>query len=249
MARGLAGAGALSPTDITVADPSERALSRFSGTGINAVKDNIQAVKGADIVAVAVKPWLAEAVISQIGPALDYGRQALVSVCAGIQSGQLRAWLDRGDGALPQLFMAIPNIAIEVGSCVSFVVPVNASEEGLERVTSLFSMAGSCIVTEERLLGAATSVASCGIAYALRYVRAAIEGGIELGMGEEDARKAVLWTVKGAAELLLKGGGHPESLIDRVTTPGGLTIRGLNEMEHAGFTSAVIRGLKAGAGR
>lgn len=80
----------------------------------------------------------------------------------------------------------------------------------------------------------------------MRYIRAAVEGGVELGFKAVDAQKIVVQTVKGAAGLLSLPGAHPESEIDKVTTPGGVTIRGLNEMEHAGFTSAVIRGLKAG---
>ena len=102
------------------------------------------------------------------------------------------------------------------------------------------------MVTEERLLGAGMTLASCGIAYAMRYVRAAAEGGVELGFKADVAKDIVLQTLKGAVDLLQANGNHPEAEIDKVCTPDGLTIRGLNEMEHAGFTSAVIRGLKAG---
>lgn len=86
-------------------------------------------------------------------------------------------------------------------------------------------------------------LASCGIAYALRYVRAATQGGIELGMREDVARKAIAQTLIGAAELLLQNNTHPEIEIDRVTTPGGITIKGLNAMEAAGFSNSVIAGL------
>jgi pyrroline-5-carboxylate reductase len=106
---------------------------------------------------------------------------------------------------------------------------------------------GQTIITEERLLGAGTTLASCGIAYAMRYVRAASEGGVELGFKAGEAQKIVMQTMRGAVELLQATGMHPEAAIDLVTTPGGVTIKGLNEMEHAGFTSSVIRGLKAGA--
>ena len=102
------------------------------------------------------------------------------------------------------------------------------------------------IITDEKPLAAGTTLASCGIAYAMRYVRAASEGGVEIGFKADDAKNIVLQTIKGAVELLQATGEHPEAAIDKVTTPGGVTIRGLNEMEHAGFTSAVIRGLKAG---
>ena len=132
---------------------------------------------------------------------------------------------------------------------MTFLVPVDADDKDTAAVKQLFSLLGGCIVTEERLLAAGTTLASCGIAYAMRYVRAAVEGGVEIGFKAKDAESIVLQTVKGAVSLLQATGEHPESAIDKVTTPGGVTIRGLNEMEHAGFTSAVIRGIKAGLGK
>ena len=98
---------------------------------------------------------------------------------------------------------------------------------------------------EERLFPAATAM-SCAIAYDMRYVRANVEGGVEMGFKAKDAQKIVLQTVKGAVELLQATGEHPEAAIDKVTTPGGCTIKGLNTMEQGGFTSAVINGLLAG---
>jgi pyrroline-5-carboxylate reductase len=106
---------------------------------------------------------------------------------------------------------------------------------------------GQSIITEESHLAAGTTLASCGIAYAMRYIRAASEGGVELGFKADEAKQIVMQTMKGAVELLQATGLHPEAAIDLVTTPGGVTIKGLNEMEHNGFTSSVIKGLKAGA--
>jgi pyrroline-5-carboxylate reductase len=80
----------------------------------------------------------------------------------------------------------------------------------------------------------------------MRYVRAAAEGGVELGFKAKDATKIVLQTMEGAVKLLQATGEHPEAAIDKVTTPGGVTIKGLNAMEHYGFSNAVIEGLKAG---
>jgi pyrroline-5-carboxylate reductase len=111
----------------------------------------------------------------------------------------------------------------------------------------IFNEMGNTLITDEKHLAAGTTLASCGIAYAMRYIRAASEGGVELGFKADDAKKIVMQTMKGAVELLEASGMHPEAAIDLVATPGGVTIKGLNEMEHAGFTSAVIRGLKAGA--
>jgi pyrroline-5-carboxylate reductase len=144
--------------------------------------------------------------------------------------------------------LCIPNIAIAQLASMSFLVPVAETEpQQTEQIKELLDSMGQTIVTEEKLLGAGTTLASCGIAYAMRYIRAASEGGVELGFKADDAKAIVMQTMKGAVELLEASGMHPEAAIDLVTTPGGVTIKGLNEMEHAGFTSAVIRGLKAGA--
>lgn len=205
-------------------------------------RDNREAVRGADFVVVAVKPWLAGEVIGAIAPVFDAARQALVSVVAGPSLEQLGIWLGRPDAAL---FRVIPNTAIAVRQSMTFVAARGASEEQTQRIMALFGALGDAMRVDEPMLEMGMILASCGIAFALRYVRASAEGGVELGCRADDAVRIVAQTMRGAAELLLRGGGHPEAEIDRVTTAGGITIRGLNEMEHAGFTSAVIRGLKA----
>jgi len=231
--------------DICVADASRRALERFVEHVNNITTDNRVAVMGGDIVFVVVKPWLVEQVLHNIKETLDYERQQLVIVAAGIKGEQLKEWMEK-DGKLLPMWLCIPNIAIAQLASMSFLVPVTAAPQQTEEVKALLDSMGQTIVTEERLLGAGTTLASCGIAYAMRYVRAASEGGVELGFKADDAKQIVLQTMKGAVELLQASGMHPEAAIDLVTTPGGLTIKGLNEMEHAGFTSSVIRGLKAG---
>ena len=130
---------------------------------------------------------------------------------------------------------------------MTFVASARASKEQDELILSLFNELGLAMKVEERLMGAGTALASCGIAYAMRYIRAATEGGVELGFYAKDAQQIVQQTLKGAVDLLVATGSNPEAEIDKVTTPGGITIKGLNEMEHAGFTSSVIRGLKASA--
>lgn len=234
------------PSDITVSNRTQGALDRFADSGVSLTTDNGVAAAEADIVCVAVKPWVAESVLREIKSVMDYNRQMLVVVVAGLPSTTILEWMKKEDGTVPALFLVIPNIAIAERSSMTFIVPVGASDEQTKTIKAIFDDTGSSLVTEERLIGAGTTLASCGIAYAMRYVRAASEGGVELGFRADDAKHIVLQTVKGAVDLLLANGNHPEAEIDKVTTPGGLTIRGLNEMEHAGFTSAVIRGLKAG---
>lgn len=242
---GLLKSKTFQPTDITVSDPNPSTRQHFAEEGAQVTANNSAAVKGRDIVAVVVKPWLVEQVIKSIKDQLEDQHQLLIVIAAGVTSAQLNAWLDKKGHHLPY-FMVIPNIAIAEKASMTFLVPQGASQQETQCIADLFNELGTCMVTEERLLAAGTTLASCGIAYAMRYIRASAEGGVELGFKAKDATEIVLQTVEGAVRFLQATGRHPEAAIDQVTTPGGVTIKGLNEMEHAGFTSAVIRGLKAG---
>lgn len=246
MADGFIKSGAVKPADISVANPTAQKLEHFALQGASVTTDNKTAAEGADIVIIAVKPWLVEQVVNELKPVLNYTRQTIITVAAGISGSQFTAWLKKDD-AVPQTFIVIPNTAIAVLASMTFIVPMNATADTTAIVKALFDNVGQTMVTDERHLSAGMTLASCGIAYAMRYVRAAAEGGVELGFKADMAKDIVLQTMKGAVELLQANGNHPEAEIDKVCTPGGLTIRGLNEMEHAGFTSAVIRGLKAAA--
>lgn len=246
MALGFMRSGAFRSGDITVTAPSRQTLDKFIGTGMCRTHDNKAAAEQSDIVCVVVKPWLVEQVLTEIKPVMDYRRQILVVAAAGMSSEQIITWTRKDDGTLPPLFIAIPNTAIEVLCSMTFITPVNADDEQTSVITGIFGKTGEAMVVEEQQLAAGSVIASCGIAYAMRYIRASMEGGVEIGFRADTARRIVLQTVKGAVALLQANGNHPEAEIDKVTTAGGITIRGLNEMEHAGFSSAVIRGLKAG---
>lgn len=245
LAEGLLSGDIFKHSEITVSNPHPEKLEPFKKKGAKTTTDNIEAVKEADYIAIVVKPWLVESVISEIKSALNYKKQTIINMAAAIPSQQLRKWLDK-EGEQPDLFQIIPNIAIAVKSSMTFIAPCECSDEATRNITAIFNDVGQICITDEQHLSAGTSIASCGIAYAMRYIRAASEGGVELGFKADIAKDIVLQTVKGAVALLQANGNHPEVEIDKVTTPGGLTIKGLNEMEHAGFTSAVIKGLKAG---
>ena len=228
---------------IIVSDPSETVLKKFSEQGIRTMTDNAQAAKEADVVMVVVKPWLVEQVLKGIAPALT-AEKILIVIAAGVPSAKIQEWI----GISMPLFLCIPNIAIAQLASMTFLVECGAaSQQHKEKVEAIFDAMGNTLFTDEAHLAAGTTLASCGIAYAMRYVRAASEGGVELGFKADQAKEIVMQTMLGAVKLLETSGLHPEAAIDLVTTPGGVTIKGLNEMEHAGFTSAVIRGLKAGA--
>jgi pyrroline-5-carboxylate reductase len=192
---------------------------------------------------VVVKPWLVERVLKDIKEELKPKKQMLIVIAAGVPSSSIKEWLGE---QCPPLFLVIPNIAIAELSSMTFIVPVDTTEKETKIIKDIFDEMGDTLLTDEQHLASGTTLASCGIAYAMRYIRAAAEGGVELGFKADDAKKIVMQTMKGAVNLLQASGLHPEAAIDLVTTPGGLTIKGLNEMEQAGFTSSVIRGLKAG---
>ena len=251
--RGLIKAGACRPEEFVCTAKSEATKNKLREYNdvIRVVDDNAAAVAEADIIVLAVKPWLVGEVMEEIRPALDLKRQIIVSVAAGVTLEQLSEmcvapspW--ERDGVRPLiLFRVIPNTAVEALSGVSLIAHHGASDEQVEQVKGLFSALGYALVVDEKMLSAGTALASCGIAFAMRYIRAAMEGGVELGFRPEEAARLVEHTVKGAATLLLESGVHPEVEIDKVTTAGGITIKGLNAMERSGFSAAVIDGLKA----
>lgn len=259
--KGLVSAG-MDPGKIIVANPHDDKLAPLRRLGVSVTTDNRQAVCGASLVVVAVKPWILPSVVAEIKDCIDYGCQEVTVIVAGVSCGDLRGMFLKTDDfvaeevlgtggpeeriaaatpPLPVLSVAMPNTAMVMRESMTFVVE---AEGNASQAVDIFGMLGKVMVVEEKLLPAGMALASCGIAYAMRYVRAAVEGGVELGFKASQAQQIVVETLRGAAALLSREGAHPESEIDKVTTPGGLTIRGLNAMERAGFTPAVIAGLK-----
>ncbi|MDR0954439.1 MAG: pyrroline-5-carboxylate reductase [Rikenellaceae bacterium] len=237
---GFLKSGQIAKEQIVVATPDEPGQKRFRALGLTVFADNRPAVEGANLVIVAVKPWLVETVATDIKGALR-ADTLIVSVAAGVSLDTLRGYF--GENA--RCFRAIPNIAAALGEAVSFVTCGDREEASLPTVLKLFGLVGEAASIPEKLMDAGMVVASCGTAYALRYVRAAMEASIEMGLAAGLSRTVVAQTMRGAAALLLNGDLHPEALIDQVTTPGGVTIVGLNAMEQSGFTASVIEGHKA----
>lgn len=251
VARGLAQGSHIATSDIYVSNPSTSKLEALKREypDINTTTDNCAAATAADIVILAVKPWKVEGVLNELKPHLDYSRQAVASMVGSLGIAQLTEWLDKEDGVLPATYIIIPNTAIATLSSMTFIASARSTEAQDLYLVEVFNELGKAMLIDEGLMPAATSLASCGIAYALRYIRAAMEGGVELGMRADDAKRIVMQTLRGAADILEANDTHPEAEIDRVTTPGGLTIKGLNAMEAAGFTHSVIEGLRASTKR
>lgn len=241
IARGLAQGSIIPAKNITVSNPSQGKLDKLKAEfpDLQVTNDNRKAAAGAGMIILAVKPWLVEEVLD--GMAIAPGAM-LVSVAAGIECGELAAHV----GNLQQtIFRLIPNTAIAERQSMTLIAGYNASDEQRQLMLDIFNQMGLAMFIPEAKMAAATAMTSCGIAYALKYIQAAMQAGVELGIYPKDGMRMVAQSLKGAAELILGGDTHPAVEIDKVCTPGGFTIKGINELEHAGFTSALIKAIKA----
>jgi len=247
--RGLVQGTVFKPEDITAIDIRKEPLETLKAFApeINTNLRNYDNLHQADIIVLAVKPWLIKDTIEEIKLKLDYCRQILVSIAAGVTIEEMNVSLKKAGESfeLPALFRVIPNTAIAVSESTSLISTKNASPEQQDLFVKIFNEMGKAVVVDESKLASGIALTSCGIAYLFRYVRAAMQAGVEMGFYPEEAQDLIVHTMKGAAELLLQTGANPEEEIDKVTTPGGITIKGLNEMEANGFSNAVIKGLKA----
>jgi pyrroline-5-carboxylate reductase len=226
------------PKEITITKRNLSTLNDLKAKGVNVSSDNAAAVRNSSLVILAVKPYQVSDVISSFKNELDENH-ILVSVVTGVLINEIAHLAVK---ELP-IFRAMPNTAIAIRESITCLSYQNSSEKQISFVKDLFLTVGKVAVIDEKLMEAATILGACGTAYAMRYIRANIQGGIEIGFDAATASLIAAQTVKGAAELLLQKGTHPEQEIDKVTTPKGCTIAGLNEMEHRGFSSSLIKGI------
>ena len=241
IARGLAQGHYTEGYEITVSNPSNEKLEKLKAEfpNIHTTNNNKEAATDADIVIVAVKPYKVAEVLK---PLRLRQPQILVSVAAGLTFEELAHSVD------PEMtiFRVIPNTAISERASMTLVAGRNASDQQKENILNMFNEMGRSILIEEKQFAAATSLTSCGIAYVLKYVQAAMQAGVELGISPNVAMQMVAQTMEGAAQLLLNNEHtHPALEIEKVTTPGGITIKGVNSLEADGFTAAVINAIKA----
>ncbi len=226
--------------DIYIIDPQSSVLEAFSHykTFLNLTQCN----EKFDIVLLALKPDIILPVVQQLSSQHIDSDSIIVSVAAGITIAQLTSVLPLAQPVV----RLMPSIAVEVGESTLFYTSQNLTDATAERFQSIFSSLGLLLPIPEKQMAAATALSGCGIAYALRYFQAAKTAGIEIGFAPQKALEIILQTVKGAIALQQKyAKEHPEMLIEKVTTPGGLTIKGLNTMEKYGFSHSVREGIKA----
>jgi pyrroline-5-carboxylate reductase len=241
IAEGLVKSNFILPSHLLVTKRNTSSLRSIEEMGVMVGSDNKEAVRYADIIILAVKPFQADAVLNEIKDGLNPEKQILCSVVTGVSTEHILEVI----GKKIPVVRAMPNTAIAIRESMTCINISHLDEEQHFYMLSLFEQLGKVVTIDEKLMNAATVLGACGTAYAMRYIRANIQGGIEIGFDAKTASLIAAQTVKGAAQLLLQKGSHPEQEIDKVTTPKGCTIAGLNEMEHQGFSSSLIRGIVA----
>lgn len=241
IAKGLISSGIVEKDKLVLAENYQKRVVSLKNEGYNVVQNNNEAIAQADLVMLVVKPWQIEGLLSEIKDVVARIMPVIVSCVTGIQSSFIYDKLE----CKPPLFRVMPNTGVAIKESMSCISEHNSSAEQKEDIRNIFSQLGQVLFIPEEHMPAATAMAGCGIAFALRFIRATIQAGVEIGFSAEDAKVLAAQITKGAAELILQNNSHPEAEIDKVTTPKGITITGLNEMEHSGFSSSIIKGLLA----
>jgi len=240
IARGLVSSEERLPPSITITRRAEGPLEVFSKEGFRTSTNNVSAIDDATVVLIAVRPKQMDIVLDQIAGNLEPSRHVLISTVSDVRIEDIQQRV----GASIPIIRAMPNIGVAVRTSMTCLsCRASTPPDAKDLASELFSNLGRVEFIEEEQMTPATALCACGVAFFLRAIRAASQGGVQVGFHADEAIRLAAQTAKGAAELILSSGEHPESLIDTVTTPLGITIAGLNEMEHHGFGSALIRGI------
>ena len=224
--------------NITVTRRNVELIENLHQYGIATSADNTAGIGEADIIILAIKPWQADVVLDEILPHVK--GKVIASAASGVTVEHLNQKV-AGTNAVVRI---MPNIAVQYGASATCISAAAKDIKDTQAIFELFDKVGTAVVIDEKLMDAATVLGACGTAFALRYIRASMQAGIEIGFDAKTALAIAAQTALGATQMLLKEQAHPEQLIDKVTTPQGCTIAGLNEMEHEGFSSSLIKGIK-----
>lgn len=207
---------------------------------VHVTSDNQEAVKNSDILIFAVQPSHFENILSDIKDLLTE-KHVLISTITGFKIDRIETVI----GSDNYIIRSMPNTAISVGKSMTCLCSNEKGKSRLQLAEAIFNTLGTSIVIEEEHMQAATVICASGIAFWMRLIRATTQGGVQLGFDANEAMKMSMQTALGAASLLIETNSHPEQEIDKVTTPKGCTIEGLNEMEHQGLSSSLIKGIVA----
>jgi pyrroline-5-carboxylate reductase len=224
---------------VTITRRNTASILHLENLGITVSTDNKHQIQEADIIILTIKPYQVNTVLAEILPVIS--NKIIASGVSGLSIETLQNKIGDTHSAI----RIMPNIAAQFGASATCIAFEEKHAAQAQQVISLFQDLGKAPIIDEKLMDAATVLAASGTAFALRYIRASMQAGIEIGFDWQTALAISAQTVKGAAEMILEENIHPEQLIDRVTTPQGCTIAGLNEMETHGFSSSLVRGIKA----
>lgn len=237
LAKGLIASKQFNYNEILITEKREPRISYLKNLGFRVTDNNHEAVRLSEIIVMSVKPQQFGNLAKEIKDDIT-ANHIIISTITGITHKEIESVF----GKIPMLRI-MPNIALEICESMTCISFKNTDSVQEKKILSVFDKMGKTLIIPEDMMGAATVVGACGIAFALRFMRAMSQGGIEIGFDSEMSQLITAQTVKGASRLIIETTSHPEKEIDKVTTPQGITISGLNEMEHQGLSSAVIRGL------
>lgn len=236
---GLLGSGVTEAEAIvaTVRRP-EHAEELAEKYGLRVTTDNADAVRGADVVIVCVKPQRATELLPTLRGAL--AQKLVVSTCAGLRMESYESWLPDS-----RILRAMPNTPCMIGEGMTVVAPgKGATDADVEQARTIFSGVGRCLVLEEKHMDVVTGLSGSGPAFAFVILEALADGGVMMGLPRQAAVELAAQTVRGAAKLVLESGQHPAALKDEVTTPAGCTIAGLLMMEDGKIRSTLARAIQ-----
>jgi pyrroline-5-carboxylate reductase len=243
IAKGFMLSSMIKPEQITLTRRKTNLLMSFEKKGCVVLKNNCEAVKKSKIIIIAVPPQQAKGLFQEITSKLNPKKHIIISLISGVTTNEILRLIKKQI----QVVRVMPNIASAIRESMTCIASDTASSETIEYVKKIFNHIGKTFIISEEQMIPATALGACGIAFFLRAIRSASQGGIEIGFHPYEAIPMAAQTAKGAASLILNMDNHPEMEIDKVTTPEGCTIAGLNEMEHKGFSSAMIKGITTSA--
>ncbi|MGA2193005.1 MAG: pyrroline-5-carboxylate reductase [Nitrospirota bacterium] len=248
MVRGLVTSGLVPKEGITVADTSAHRLLHMKKTyEVGAATDNAIAVKGKDVVVLAVKPKDIGHVLKEISASVG-AKQVIISIAAGITAGGIEKAL----GKKARVIRVMPNTPslVQEGAAAAFAGP-NARAGDIELAVRLLSAICKAVVVvhDEKLMDAVTGLSGSGPAYVFVILEALSDAGVRMGLPREDAFVLAAQTLIGAATMALKTKEPLSKLKDMVTSPGGTTIAGLHKMEDGGVRAALYAAVEAATKR
>ena len=228
-------------TSLYLSDKNTSAVAAFYKEDyVKITNDNLEAVKASDILIFALQPRHIDKVLESVSSKIT-NNHVIMSVAAGFEISRIESII----GSDKNIIRVMPNTAISIGKSMTCLAANEKGESKMELAKKIFNQLGTTMVIPEEHIQAATVICASGIAFWMRLVRATTQGAIQLGFEAHEAHQLATQTCFGAASLLIESGKHPEQEIDRVTTPSGCTIEGLNAMEHQGLSSALIQGIVA----